>query len=75
MYILVAKIAQLEECDIYMTEIIESACEQLQCKLPGAPQCLLLFILGSVYLDFLLLRCLLGPYYRGLSSNRANHGS
>jgi hypothetical protein len=35
--ILVAKIAQLKEWDIYISEIIESACEQLQCKLPGAP--------------------------------------
>jgi hypothetical protein len=45
MSILVAKIAQLEEWDIYITEIIESACEQLQCKLPGAPECLLLLLL------------------------------
>jgi hypothetical protein len=45
MSILVAKISQLEECDIYMTEIIESACEQLQCKLTRAPECLLLLLL------------------------------
>jgi hypothetical protein len=36
MSILVAKIAQLEEWEFYITEIIESACEQLQYKLPGA---------------------------------------
>jgi hypothetical protein len=45
MSILVAKIAQLKEWDIYITEIIESACKQLQCKLPGAPECLLLLVL------------------------------
>jgi hypothetical protein len=37
MSVLMAKIVQLEECDAYITKIIESACEQLQCKLPGAP--------------------------------------
>jgi hypothetical protein len=36
MSILMAKLVQLKECDAYITEIIESACEQLQCKLPGA---------------------------------------
>jgi hypothetical protein len=45
MSILVAKIAQLKEWNIYITEIIESACEQLQCKLSGAPECLLLLLL------------------------------
>jgi hypothetical protein len=35
--ILVAKIAQLKEWDIYIIEIMESPCEQLECKLPGAP--------------------------------------
>jgi hypothetical protein len=34
---LMAKIAHLEECDLYMTEIIEAASEQLSCKLLGAP--------------------------------------
>jgi hypothetical protein len=29
---LVAKVMHLEECDSYLTEIIESACEQLKCK-------------------------------------------
>jgi hypothetical protein len=38
--ILMAKIVQLKECDIYMTKIIETTCKQLQCKLPGAPKCL-----------------------------------
>jgi hypothetical protein len=45
MSILVAKITQFEEWIVYITEIIESACEQLQCKLPGAPECLLLLLL------------------------------
>jgi hypothetical protein len=40
MSVLMAKVVQLEECDLYMTEIIETVCEQLQCKLPGAPKCL-----------------------------------
>jgi hypothetical protein len=29
---LVAKVMHLEECDSYLVEIIESACEQLECK-------------------------------------------
>jgi hypothetical protein len=41
MSVLMVKIVELEEWDIYITEIIESACEQLQCKLPGAPECIL----------------------------------
>jgi hypothetical protein len=41
------KIVKLEECDAFLTEIIESACEQLQCKLLGAPECLLLLLLVS----------------------------
>jgi hypothetical protein len=36
MSILMAKVVQLEECDLYMTEIIEAASEQLQCKSLGA---------------------------------------
>jgi hypothetical protein len=32
MSILMAKVVQLEECDLYMSEIIEAASEQLQCK-------------------------------------------
>jgi hypothetical protein len=45
MSILVAKIAQIEEWDVYITEIIESACGKLQCKLPGAPVCFLFLLL------------------------------
>jgi hypothetical protein len=33
---LMAKIVHLEESDAFLVEIIESACEQIQCKLPGA---------------------------------------
>jgi hypothetical protein len=29
MSVLMAKIAQLEECDVYMTKIMETGCEQL----------------------------------------------
>jgi hypothetical protein len=29
---LVAKVMHLEECDSYLVEIIESACEQLKCE-------------------------------------------
>jgi hypothetical protein len=32
---LMAKIIHLEECDAFPIGIIESACEQLQCKLSG----------------------------------------
>jgi hypothetical protein len=34
---LMVKIIHLEECDAFLIGIIESACEQLQCKLLGAP--------------------------------------
>jgi hypothetical protein len=31
---LVAKIMHLKECDSFLVEFIESACEQLKCKFP-----------------------------------------
>jgi hypothetical protein len=37
MSILMAKIVQLEECNLYMLEIIETTSDQLQCKLLRAP--------------------------------------
>jgi hypothetical protein len=37
MSVLMAKIGHLEECDLYMTEIIEAASDQLSSKLLGAP--------------------------------------
>jgi hypothetical protein len=45
MSILMAKNFQLEECNIYMTEIIKTACEQMQWKLLRAPECLCLSLL------------------------------
>jgi hypothetical protein len=36
-YDLMAKIAHREECDSFLVGIIESACEQLQCKFLEAP--------------------------------------
>jgi hypothetical protein len=35
---LMAKVIHLEECDLYMTDIIEAAIEQMSCKLLRAPQ-------------------------------------
>jgi hypothetical protein len=43
--VLMVKIVELKECDAFMTDIIESAREQLQCKLLGAPECFLLLLL------------------------------
>jgi hypothetical protein len=34
---LVAKVMHLEECDSYLIEVIESACEQLKCKFSCSP--------------------------------------
>jgi hypothetical protein len=34
---LMAKIVHLEECDYFLVEIIESACQQLQCEFLEAP--------------------------------------
>jgi hypothetical protein len=34
---LMAKIVHLEECDSFLIEIIESACEQMQCEFLEAP--------------------------------------
>jgi hypothetical protein len=59
MSVLMVKVVQLEECDIYMTKIIEKACEQLQCKLPGAPS---VFVIVSC---FDLFGLLLPRYLRG----------
>jgi hypothetical protein len=58
---LMAKIVQREECDAFITKIIESACEQLQCKLPRAPECFLLLPLVRHIFEFMLLRYLFGP--------------
>jgi hypothetical protein len=50
MSILMAKIVQLKERDIYMTDIIKTTCEQLQCKLPVAPS-VFVVTLVLIYLD------------------------
>jgi hypothetical protein len=65
---LMARIIHLEECDAFLTGIIESACEQLQCKLLGAPECLLLHLFSFIFLNLLFSRYLLGPCCRGPSS-------
>jgi hypothetical protein len=58
---LMAKIVQLEECDAFLTEIIESACEQLECKLLEAPRVSSVATFGSIDLDLVFPRYLLGP--------------
>jgi hypothetical protein len=59
---LMAKIVHLEESDAFLVEIIESACEQLQCKLPGAPECFLLQPLIKHVFDVIHLKFLLGSH-------------
>jgi hypothetical protein len=62
---LMAKIVHLEECDTFLIGIIESACEQLQCKLLGAPECLLLQLLVS----YILTSCSLGIFLDPAAEN------
>jgi hypothetical protein len=38
MSILMGKVVQLKECNLYMIKIVEAASEQLQCKSLGAPK-------------------------------------
>jgi hypothetical protein len=59
---LMAKIVHLEECDAFLVDIIESACEQLQCKLPEAPECFLLLPLIRHVFDIVHLRYLPGSH-------------
>jgi hypothetical protein len=66
MPILVAKIAQLKEWDAYITEIIESACEQLQFKLSGAPKYLLLLL----FVRYILTSYFLGIFLDPIAKNR-----
>jgi hypothetical protein len=63
---LMAKIVHLEECDAFLIGIIESACEQLQCKFIEAPECFLLRSCSFIYFNLLFFRYLLEPYRRGL---------
>jgi hypothetical protein len=65
---LMAKIIHLEECDAFLIGIIESACEQLQCKFFGAPECLMLCLFSFIHLNLLFSRYLLGSCCRGPSS-------
>jgi hypothetical protein len=58
---LMAKIVHLEECDAFLIGIIESACEQLQCKLLRAPECFLLRLFRFICLNLLFSRYLLDP--------------
>jgi hypothetical protein len=55
---LMAKIIHLEECDSFLVEIIELACEQLQCEFLEAPLCFLLRSCDFIYYDFLILQVL-----------------
>jgi hypothetical protein len=59
MSILMARIVQLEECDLYMIEIIEVASEQLSCKFAWSPLVFLLVFL-CVCIDLFLCRYRLG---------------
>jgi hypothetical protein len=61
MSVLMAMIVQLEECDLYMTEIIEVASEQLSCKFAWSPLVFLSIFL-CVCLNPVLCRCFLGSY-------------
>jgi hypothetical protein len=65
---LMAKIIHLEECDAFLIGIIESACEQLQCKFIGAPECLLLHLCSFIFFNILFSKYLLVSHCRGPSS-------
>jgi hypothetical protein len=52
---LMAKIIHLEECDSFLVEIIESACEQLQCEFLEAPLCFLLRSCDFICYNFFIL--------------------
>jgi hypothetical protein len=58
---LMAKIVHLEECDAFLVGIIESACEQLQCKFLEAPECICVFC-DFICFNLLFFRYLLEPY-------------
>jgi hypothetical protein len=46
---LVAQVMHLEECDSFLVEFIESACEQLKCKFSADPLEFLVASLGFVF--------------------------
>jgi hypothetical protein len=51
-----AKIIHLEECDSFHIEVIESACEQLQCEFLGAPLCFFLCSYNFSCYNFFILQ-------------------
>jgi hypothetical protein len=55
---LMAKIVNLEECDSFLIEIIESACEQLQCEFLEAPLSFLLRSYGFICFNLFILQVL-----------------
>jgi hypothetical protein len=56
---LVAQVMHLKECDSYLVEIIESACEQLKCEFSANPLEFLIASLGFVFDEFASSRYLL----------------
>jgi hypothetical protein len=64
---LMAKIVHLEECDSFLVEIIESACEQLQCEFLGPPLVFFCVLVVLYTLISLIFRYLLEPCRRGSS--------
>jgi hypothetical protein len=56
---LVAQVMHLKECDSFLVEIIESACEQLKCKFFADPLDFLLLLLALYFDEFASSRYLL----------------
>jgi hypothetical protein len=55
---LMAKIVHLKECDSFLVEIIESACELLQCEFLEAPFCIFLHSCGFICCNLFVLQVL-----------------
>jgi hypothetical protein len=49
---LVAQVTHLKECDFFLVDFIESACEQLKCRFPTDFSKLLLLLLSLFFDDF-----------------------
>jgi hypothetical protein len=74
MSILIAKIVQLKECDVYMTEIIKTACDNS--NVSWSEPTSIFFVVFCFELSLLLLpRYLLGSCCWRSSSKRASYGS
>jgi hypothetical protein len=56
---LVAQVMHLKECDSFLIDFIESACEQLKCKFPADPLEFLLLLLDLSFDEFASSRYLL----------------